>query len=89
MQISFLLSKDLNFYAKYSAERQGQKSKEEKSRKPRQEKLSREENNLVNVAIRTAVAFYNIFMYLYNENILEYGQIAWNGLYNSRYWRSL
>ena len=45
MQMSFLLSKDLNFYkyAKYSAERQGQKSEEEKSRKARQEKLSREE----------------------------------------------
>ena len=23
--------------------------------------------------------FYNIFMYLYNKNILEYGQIARNG----------
>ena len=53
MQMSFLLSKDLNFYkyAKYSAERQGQKSEEEKSRKPRQEKLSREEKffNYVNI----------------------------------------
>ena len=28
--------------------------------------------------MRTAEAFYNIFMYLHNENILEYGQIAWN-----------
>ena len=29
--------------------------------------------------MRTAEAFYNIFMYLYNKNILEYGQIARNG----------
>ena len=29
--------------------------------------------------MRTAEAFYNIFMYLYNENILEYGQIDRNG----------
>ena len=29
--------------------------------------------------MRMAEAFYNIFMYLYNKNILEYGQIAWNG----------
>ena len=36
-------------------------------------------NNLVNVAMRTAEAFYNIFMYLYNKNILKYGQIARNG----------
>ena len=35
--------------------------------------------NLVNVAMRTAEAFYNIFMYLYNKNILKYGQIARNG----------
>ena len=34
---------------------------------------------LVNVAMRTAEAFYNIFMYFYNKNILEYGQIARNG----------
>ena len=36
--------------------------------------------NLVNVAMRTAEAFYNIFMYLYNKNILKYGQIARNGM---------
>ena len=35
--------------------------------------------NLVNVAMRTAEEFYNIFMYLYNKNIVEYGQIARNG----------
>ena len=29
--------------------------------------------------MRTAEAFYNIFMHLYNKNILEYGQIARNG----------
>ena len=29
--------------------------------------------------MRTTEAFYNIFMYLYNKNILEYGQIARNG----------
>ena len=29
--------------------------------------------------MRMAEAFYNIFMYLYNKNILEYGQIARNG----------
>ena len=29
--------------------------------------------------MRTAEAFYNIFMYLHNENILEYGQISRNG----------
>ena len=34
---------------------------------------------LVNVAMRTAEAFYNILMYLYNINILKYGQIARNG----------
>ena len=34
---------------------------------------------LVNIAMRTAEAFYNIFMYFYNKNILEYGQIARNG----------
>ena len=37
------------------------------------------ETKLVNVAMRTTEAFYNIFMYLYNKNILEYGKIAWNG----------
>ena len=37
------------------------------------------EKNLVNVTMRTAEAFYNIFMHLYNKNILEYGQIARNG----------
>ena len=29
--------------------------------------------------MRIAEALYNIFMYLYNRNILEYGQIARNG----------
>ena len=29
--------------------------------------------------MRNTEAFYNIFMYLYNKNILEYGQIDWNG----------
>ena len=29
--------------------------------------------------MRTAEAFYNIFMYLNNKNILEYGQISRNG----------
>ena len=38
------------------------------------------QKKLVNVAMRTAEAFYNIFMYLYNKNILEYGQIARNGM---------
>ena len=37
------------------------------------------ETNFVNIAMRTAEAFYNIFMYLYNKNVLEYGQIARNG----------
>ena len=37
------------------------------------------QKKLVNVAMRTAEAFYNIFMYLYNKNILKYGQIARNG----------
>ena len=37
------------------------------------------ETKLVNVAMRTAEAFYNIFMYLYNKNILKYGQIVRNG----------
>ena len=35
--------------------------------------------NLVNVAKKTAEAFHNIFMYLYNKNIIEYAQIARNG----------
>ena len=35
--------------------------------------------NFVNVAMRMEEAFYNISMYLYNKNILEYAQIAWNG----------
>ena len=35
--------------------------------------------NLVDVGMRTEEAFYNIFMYLYNKNILEYGQITRNG----------
>ena len=34
---------------------------------------------LVNVGMRMDERFYNIFMYLYNKNILEYGQIARNG----------
>ena len=29
--------------------------------------------------MRTAEAFYNIFMYLYNKNVLEYAQIARSG----------
>ena len=37
------------------------------------------ETKLVNLAMRTAEAFYNIFMYLYNKNILEYDHIARNG----------
>ena len=35
--------------------------------------------NFVNVAMRMEEAFYNISMYLYNENILEYAQIARSG----------
>ena len=35
--------------------------------------------NLVSVAMRTAEAFYNIFMYLCNKNTLKYIQIARNG----------
>ena len=31
--------------------------------------------NLVNVAMRSDAWFYNIFMYLYNKNILKYAQI--------------
>ena len=37
------------------------------------------QKNLVNVAMRMDEAFYNLFMYLYNKNVLEYAQIAWNG----------
>ena len=29
--------------------------------------------------MRMEEAFYNISMYLYNKNILEYAQIVWNG----------
>ena len=36
--------------------------------------------NLVNVAMRMDEAFYNLFMYLYNKNVLEYAQIAQSGL---------
>ena len=32
--------------------------------------------NLVNVAMRSDAWFYNIFMYLYNKNILKYAQIV-------------
>ena len=32
--------------------------------------------NLVNIAMRMDEAFYYLFMYLYNENVLEYAQIA-------------
>ena len=35
--------------------------------------------NLVNVGMRTDEAFYNISMYLYNKNVLEYAQIARSG----------
>ena len=35
--------------------------------------------NLVNVAMRMDEAFYNLFMYLYNKNVLEYAQIARSG----------
>ena len=35
--------------------------------------------NLVNVAMRMEEAFYNISMYLYNKNVLEYAQIARSG----------
>ena len=34
------------------------------------------ETKLVNVAMRTAEAFYNIFMNLYNKNILKYVEIV-------------
>ena len=33
----------------------------------------------VNVAMRMEEAFYNISMYLYNKNVLEYAQIARSG----------
>ena len=33
----------------------------------------------VNVAMRMEEAFYNISMYLYNKNALEYAQIARSG----------
>ena len=36
------------------------------------------ETKLANVAKRMAEAFYNIFIYLYDKNILEYGQIPQN-----------
>ena len=32
-----------------------------------------------NVAMRMEEAFYNIYMYLYDKNVLEYGQIARSG----------
>ena len=32
--------------------------------------------NLVNVAMRMEEAFYNISIYLYNKNVLDYAQIA-------------
>ena len=35
-------------------------------------------NILVNVGMRTDEAFYNISMFLYNKNVLEYAQIARN-----------
>ena len=35
--------------------------------------------NFVNVAMRMEEAFYNISMYLYNKNVLEYAQIARSG----------
>ena len=35
--------------------------------------------HLVDVAMRMEEAFYNISMYLYNKNILEYAQIARSG----------
>ncbi len=35
--------------------------------------------NLVNVAMRMEEPFYNISMYLYNKNVLEYAQIARSG----------
>ena len=37
------------------------------------------QKNLVNVAMRMEEAFYNISMYLYNKNVLEYAQIARSG----------
>ena len=41
---------------------------------------------LVNVATSTKEAFYNISMYLYNKNVLEYAQIVRSGS-KSRYIR--
>ena len=41
--------------------------------------ISNFEMKLVNVGMRMDELFYNIFMYLYNKIILEYGQIARNG----------
>ena len=35
--------------------------------------------DLVNVAMRMEEAFYNISLYLYNKNVLEYAQIARSG----------
>ena len=35
--------------------------------------------HFVNVAMRMEEAFYNISMYLYNKNVLEYAQIARSG----------
>ena len=37
------------------------------------------QKNLVNVAMTMEEVFYNISLYSYNKNILEYAQIAWNG----------
>ena len=34
--------------------------------------------NFANVGMKPEVRFYNIFMYFYNKNILEYAQIAQN-----------
>ena len=35
--------------------------------------------NLVKAAVRMKEAFYNIYMYLYNKNVLGYAQIARSG----------
>ena len=35
--------------------------------------------NFANVGMKPEVRFCNIFMYLYNKNILEYAQIARSG----------
>ena len=37
------------------------------------------QKNIVNVAMRMEEEFYNIFMYLYNKNILEYAEISRSG----------